>query len=96
VAGKQLEQPPGPPTPTASADNLMEALRRSVEEAKNNRGGTAPATGPPRKRAAKPTTTKHTATKSVGTAQPATAKKSTAAKKNAAKNGATQRSTKNR
>jgi DNA end-binding protein Ku len=96
VAGKQLEQPPGPPTPAASADNLMEALRRSVEEAKNNRGNTAPATGRPRKRAAKPTTTKHPATKSVGTAQPATAKKSTATKKDAAKNGATQRSAKNR
>jgi DNA end-binding protein Ku len=96
VAGKQLEQPPGPPSPAASADNLMEALRRSVEEAKNNRGDTAPATGPPRKRAVKATTTKHAATKSVGTAQPAPAKKSTATKKNAAKNGATRRSTKNR
>jgi DNA end-binding protein Ku len=96
VAGRQLEQPPGPPTPADSADNLMEALRRSVEEAKSNRGKAAPATRPPRKRAVKATATKHAATKSVETPQPATVEKSTATKKNAAKNGAAQKSTKNR
>ena len=84
VAGRQLEQPPAP-THADSADSLMEALRRSVEEAKHNRGDAAPATRPPRKRAARPTTTKQAATKPVGTPQPAAAKKTTAAKKNAAK-----------
>ena len=35
VAGRQLEHPAGP---HADADNLMEALRRSVEQAKQDRG----------------------------------------------------------
>jgi DNA end-binding protein Ku len=94
VAGRQLEQPPGPPTQSDSADNLMEALRRSVEAAKNNSGNAAPATRPPRKRAVK--ATKRAATKSVDTAQPTTAQKSTAPEKNASKNRAAQKSTKNR
>jgi DNA end-binding protein Ku len=95
VAGRQLEQPPGP-TRADSGDNLMEALRRSVEEAKNNSGKATPATGPPRKRAVKATMKKHAATKSVETARPATPEKSTATKKNASKNGAAQKTTKNR
>jgi DNA end-binding protein Ku len=96
VAGRQLEQPPGPPTQADSADNLMEALRRSVEQAKHDRGDSAKA---PRKRAARPT--KPTAAKSVA-APPATAKKApakaitatkktTAAKKSPAKKSARNR-----
>jgi DNA end-binding protein Ku len=94
VAGRQLEQPPGPPTQADSADNLMEALRRSVEEAKHNRGDAAPATKP-RKRAAKPTTTKQAATKPVRAPQPPAAKKTTATKKSAAKGTAAKKSAKN-
>jgi DNA end-binding protein Ku len=90
VAGRQLEQPPAP-THADSADNLMEALRRSVEEAKYNHGDAAPATRPARKRAAKRTTTKQSATKPVGAPQPAAAKKSTATKKSAAKKSAPKR-----
>ncbi len=71
VAGRQLEHPPAP----THADNLMEALRRSVEQAKQNRGAAAPALRPPRKRAAQQTTTGQTATKSLGTPQPTPARK---------------------
>ena len=85
VAGRHLEQPPGPPTQADSADSLMEALRRSVEQARHNFGDAARATKPARKRAAKPTTTTRAATKSAG-APPAPAKKTTAAKKTPAKN----------
>jgi DNA end-binding protein Ku len=84
VAGRHLEQPPGPPTHADGADSLMEALRRSVEQARHNSVGTAPAMKPARKRAAKPTTTKKAGTKSDG-APPAAAKKPTAAKKSPAK-----------
>ena len=91
VAGRHLEQPPAPPTHADSAANLMEALRRSVEEAKHNRGDAAPATRPPRKRAAKPTATKQAATKPAGAPQPATAKKTAATKKSAAKKSAKNR-----
>src|SRR5918993_867672 len=61
VAGRQLEQPPGPPTQADSADSLMEALRRSVEQAKHDRGEAAAATRPARKSVAKTTTTKQAA-----------------------------------
>lgn len=88
VAGRQVEQPPAPPT---HADSLMDALRRSVEEAKHNHGDAAPATRPPRKRTAKPTTTEQAATKPVGAPQPAAAKKTTATKKSAAKKTAAKR-----
>ena len=40
VAGRQLEQPPAP-AHADSADDLMEALRRSVEQAKHDRGTVA-------------------------------------------------------
>jgi DNA end-binding protein Ku len=91
VAGRHLEQPPAPPTHGDSAANLMEALRRSVEEAKHNRGDATPATRPPRKRAAKPTATKQAAAKPAGAPQPATAKKTAATKKTAAKKSAKNR-----
>jgi DNA end-binding protein Ku len=90
VAGRQLEQPPGPPSPADSAENLMETLRRSVEAARNNRADAAPTARPPRKRAAKSTGTRHAPTKSAGSPQPAAAKKPT---KKAAK---TRESTDNR
>ena len=101
VAGRQVEQPPAPRTSADSVANLMDALRRSVEEAKHNRGDATPATRPPRKRTAKPTTTKQAATKPVGAPQPAAAKKTTAtrksaAKKTAAKKTAAEKSAKNR
>jgi DNA end-binding protein Ku len=96
VAGRQLEQPPAPPTHADSVTDLMDALRRSVEEAKHNHGDAAPATRPPRKHAAKPTTTKQAATKPVGAPQPAPAKKTTATKKSAAKKSAAKKSAKNR
>jgi DNA end-binding protein Ku len=96
VAGRQLEQPPAPAR-AGSADNLMEALRRSVEEAKHNRGNAAPATGPPRKRPAKPTTTKQAAAKPVRAPHSAAAtKKTTATKKSATKKTAADKSAKNR
>jgi len=95
VAGRQLEQPPAP-THADSAANLMEALRRSVEEAKHNRGDAAPATRPPRKRAAKPTTTKQAAIKPVGAPQPAAAKNTTATKKSPARKSTPKKSAKSR
>jgi DNA end-binding protein Ku len=95
VAGRQLEQPPGPPTQAGSADNLMEALRRSVEEAKHHRGDAAPASKP-RKRAARPATTAQPGTKSVRAPRPAAAAKTTAAKKSAAPESAAKKGTKNR
>ncbi|HEV7657486.1 MAG TPA: Ku protein [Mycobacteriales bacterium] len=42
VAGRQLEQP-ATPTPVHSTEALMEALRRSVEQAKHDRGDAVPA-----------------------------------------------------
>ena len=79
VAGRQLEQPPAP-TSVDSAESLMEALRRSVEQAKHDRGDAVPATGPPRKRAAKPAT-KQVDAKPAAAPQPAAARKTTATKK---------------
>jgi DNA end-binding protein Ku len=77
VAGRQLEQPPGPPSQADSAGNLMEALRRSVEAAKHNRADAEPPARPPRKRAAKATGTRHAPAKSAASPQPPAAKKPT-------------------
>jgi DNA end-binding protein Ku len=79
VAGRQVQQPPGP-TDGDSVTNLMDALRRSIEAAKHDDGGAAPGTKPPRKRPAK-LTTKQAASKPVAAPQPAAAKKTTATKK---------------
>jgi DNA end-binding protein Ku len=76
VAGRQLEQPPAP-TASDSGENLMEALRRSVEQAKHDRGDALPAT---RKRAAKPASKQPTEA-----SQPAAATKTTATRKSPAK-----------
>ena len=92
VTGRQLEQPPEPPTHADSAANLMEALRRSVEAAKHDHGD-APVTRPARNRAAKPTATSQAATKPVGASQPAAAKKTTATKKSTAKKSAATKKT---
>jgi DNA end-binding protein Ku len=92
VAGRQLEQPPGPAR-ADGADNLMEALRRSVEQAKHDRGGAAPAAKPARKRAAK---TAPAATEPVRASPPAAAKKATATKKSAAKKSPAKKTVKNR
>jgi DNA end-binding protein Ku len=67
VAGRRLEQPPA----LAAADdggNLMEALRRSVEQAQQDRTDARPATTAPaatasRKRSAEPTAARQTAAK---------------------------------
>jgi DNA end-binding protein Ku len=83
VAGRHLEQPPGP-THTDGADNLMEALRRSVEQAKHDRGDAAPAAKPARKRPAKAARTQQ-AVEPVRLPQPAAAKKATAPKKSPAR-----------
>jgi DNA end-binding protein Ku len=79
VAGRQLEQPPAPAQP-GGADSLMEALRRSVEQAKHDRADAAPARRPARKRPAKAPA----AAKAVGTSQRTPAKKAAATKKTAA------------
>jgi DNA end-binding protein Ku len=50
VTGRQLEQPPALAS-AGQGESLMEALRRSVEQAKQDRADTRPA---PRKRPAKP------------------------------------------
>jgi DNA end-binding protein Ku len=94
VAGRQLEQPPTPAHADA-ADNLMEALRRSVEQAKHDRGEFAPAARPARKRAAK-TPAKQAGTKPGRAPQPAAAKKDTASKKTAAKRSPASKTVKNR
>ena len=93
VAGRHLEQPPGPPTQADSADSLMEALRRSVEQAKHDRGAAAPATKPARKRAAKQRRRPgHDQVR--GAPRPAPARKTTAAKKSPARKTAAKKSTK--
>jgi DNA end-binding protein Ku len=95
VAGRHLEQPPAPSTADSTA-NLMEALRRSVEQAKQNRADATPATRPARKRPAKPATTKQAAARPVRAPQPAAAKKTTATKKSPAKKSTANKSAKNR
>jgi DNA end-binding protein Ku len=85
VAGRQLEHPA--PANASGADNLMEALRRSVEQAKQDRGTVAPARRP-RKRAAKPA-----ATKSAGAPQPTPARKTTATKRAPAGKAAAKKTT---
>jgi DNA end-binding protein Ku len=91
VAGRQLEQPPVP-TPVGSAENLMEALRRSVEQAKHDRGDAVPATRPPKKRAAKAPTTRRADAKPTAVPQPTAARKTTATKNNPAKNNPAKKS----
>jgi DNA end-binding protein Ku len=97
VAGHEVEPPP-PAEPPGTAVDLMEALRRSVEEAKRSRGEVAGAARPAAKRAAagaaapKQAPPKQAATKRAGLAQPAVAKK--AAKKAAAKQTAKKATTK--
>jgi DNA end-binding protein Ku len=86
VAGRQLEQPVL--AHAGSADNLMEALRRSVEQAKHDRGNAAPARRPARKRPAKQATTK-----SVGAPQPTPARKATTTKRSPARKTAAKKST---
>ena len=92
VAGRQLEHAPAP----THADNLMEALRRSVEQAKQNRAAAAPALRPPRKRTAKQTATRQSATKSAGTPQPTAARKTTATKRSPARKSTAKKSTEGR
>jgi DNA end-binding protein Ku len=87
VAGRQLEHPA--PASAGGADNLMEALRRSVEQAKQDRGTVTPgARRPARKRAAK-----QAATKSIGAPQPTAARKTTATKRAPARKTAAKKST---
>ena len=82
VAGRQLEQPPGP-RPADGADNLMEALRRSVEQAKHDRADAVPAIKPSSKPARKrPAKAAQAVAEPVRLPQPA---KKTAAKKTPAK-----------
>ncbi len=77
VAGKEVVAPAEEPAPSGQVVDLMEALRRSVAEAKERRaGGSGPATAP--------TTTKAAAKKSAAKTARAPAKKA-AAKKSAAK-----------
>lgn len=83
VAGRQLEQPAAP-NAIDNAENLMEALRRSVEQAKHDRGDAVAATRPPRKRTAKAAPKPSPATLAAA-AQPTPAKKATASQKTAAK-----------
>ena len=92
VAGRQLEQPPGPPAQTDGVDSLMDALRRSVEQAKHDRGPVAPAKAP-RKRAAAP---KKAPVKAVRAAQPAATKATPAKKSPPAKKAPAKKSAKNR
>jgi len=68
--------------------DLMEALRRSVEQAKQVRGTVAPARRPARKRPAK-----QAATKSVGAPQPTPVRKTTASKRAPARKTAAKKST---
>ena len=95
VAGRQLEQPPALAS-ADGADNLMEALRRSVEQAKQNRGtaAAAPARRPARKRPAKQASTSQAAAKSAGSPQPTPARKTTATKRSPARKTAAKKSTK--
>lgn len=95
VAGREVEQPAGP-SRADGVTSLMDALRRSIEAAKHDSGGAAPARRPPRNRAAKLAPTKQAAPKPVAAPQPAAAKKSTATKKTAAHKSPAKKSTRNR
>ena len=95
AAGHEVKAPDEAPRSTGQVVDLMEALRRSVAEAKERRGegGAATstkkaATAPAKKAAAKSTAKK--ATKAP--AKKTTAKKAGTAKKAAAKKSATRRS----
>jgi len=93
VAGRQLEQPPA--AVPADADNLMEALRRSVEQAKQDRGtAAAPATRPARKRPAKQAPAGQATTESAASPRPTPARKTTATKRSPARKTAAKKSTK--
>ncbi len=94
VAGRQLEQPPAAAS-ADGADNLMEALRRSVEQAKQDRGTPAtPARRPARKRPAKQASTSQAVAKSAGSPQPTPARKTAATKRSPARKTAAKKSTK--
>jgi DNA end-binding protein Ku len=98
VAGREVKAPEEQPAATGQVVDLMEALRRSVAEAKARRGEpaeeqAAEAPAPPKAAsAAKKSTTKKAAKKAAGksTAKKSTAKKAT--KKTAAKKAASRRS----
>jgi len=93
VAGRQLEQPPA--AVPADADNLMDALRRSVEQAKQDRGtAAAPATRPARKRPAKQAPAGQATTESAASPRPTPARKTTATKRSPARKTAAKKSTK--
>jgi len=88
VAGRQLERPA--PAHAGGADDLMEALRRSVEQAKHDRDTVAPARRPARKRPAKQ------ATKSAAAPQPTPVRKAAATKRSPARKTAAKKSTEGR
>ena len=85
VAGRQVEQPPAPPHADGVTD-LMEALRRSVEAVKHDRGKATPGAKAPRKRAAKLAAVKTAASKPSGASQPTARRTTRAAKAIATKN----------
>jgi DNA end-binding protein Ku len=105
VAGRQLDQPPAP-APVSSAENLMEALRRSVEQAKHDRDDAVPAPKrtakaaprkqPPAKLAAvpSPAAPRKTTTRGTGAAKSSPGK--TRAKKTSGQNSPEQKAGKNR
>jgi DNA end-binding protein Ku len=95
VAGRQLEQPAAP-VQADGADSLMEALRRSVEQAKHDRGTAAPAGKPPPKRAAKQATARQAAAESAAAPPPTPARKATATKRSPARKSAAKKSTEGR
>ena len=66
ASGLQVEQPPGPREEPGGPGDLMEALRRSVEEAQRSRGGPPPGKRTTKKAAAKKTGTKRKPAKQPG------------------------------
>jgi DNA end-binding protein Ku len=86
AAGREIERPP-PAESAGTAVDLMDALRRSVEEAKRSRGEGARAAKSPAKRAAAGSATpKQASAKRTGLARQAAAKK-TGARKAVAREG---------
>ncbi len=80
AAGREVEQP-SPAEPVSAAVDLMDALRRSVEEAKRSRGGSArPAKAQAKRAAAGSATPKQAVAKRTGVARQAVAKKAVAKK----------------